>query len=100
MVARQAPLSVGFPRQGRWSALPFPPAGDLPGPGTEPGSPALAGGFFTTEPHLGSPQYLQAVGIIGIIVCWLSHMSSKPFYSLFGPRADLWVCLPDPLLVA
>ena len=24
--------------------------GDLPGPGTEPVSPALAGGFFTTEP--------------------------------------------------
>ena len=30
--AHQAPLSVGFPRQGCWSGLPFPSAGDLPNP--------------------------------------------------------------------
>ena len=30
--------------------MPFPPQGDLPDPGIEPASPALAGGFFTTEP--------------------------------------------------
>ena len=30
--------------------LPFPSPGDLPDPGIEPGSPALAGGFFTPEP--------------------------------------------------
>ena len=29
-VARQAPLSMGFSRQGYWSGLPFPPPGDLP----------------------------------------------------------------------
>ena len=28
--------------------LPFPPPGDLPNPGIEPASPALAGKFFTT----------------------------------------------------
>ena len=28
----------------------FPPPGNLPDPGIEPTSPALAGGFFTTEP--------------------------------------------------
>ena len=39
-----------FPRQEYWSGLPFPSPGDLPGPGIEPVSPALAGGFFTTEP--------------------------------------------------
>ena len=32
-----------------WSGLPFPPPGNLPDPGTEPASPALAGGFFTTR---------------------------------------------------
>ena len=50
-VARQAPLSTGFPRKLEW--LPSPPPVDLPGPGMEPTSlecPALAGGFFTTEP--------------------------------------------------
>ena len=30
LVARQAPLSMGFPRQEYWSGLPFPPPGDLP----------------------------------------------------------------------
>ena len=49
-IARQAPLSVGFPRQENWRGLPFPSPGDLPNPGIEPVSPALAGGFFTTEP--------------------------------------------------
>ena len=49
-VAHQAPLSMGFPRQEYWSGLRFPPPGDLPNPGIEPASPALAGRFFTTEP--------------------------------------------------
>ena len=52
-VARQAPLSIGLSRQEYWSGLPIPPPGDLPGPGIEPRSPALAGKFFTTS-HLGS----------------------------------------------
>ena len=34
-------LSMGFPRQEYWSGLPFPPPGDLPDPGMDPGSPAL-----------------------------------------------------------
>ena len=46
-VAHQAPLSMGFSRQEYWSGLPFPSSGDLPDPGMEPTSPALAGGFFT-----------------------------------------------------
>ena len=32
-VAHQAPLSMGFSRQGYWSGLPFPFPGDLPDPG-------------------------------------------------------------------
>ena len=49
------PLSMGFPRQEYWSGVPFSSPGDLPNPGIEPVSPALAGGFFTTEP-LGKPH--------------------------------------------
>ena len=49
-VAHQCPLSMGFPRQECWTGLPFPSLGDLPDPGNEPTSPALAGGFSTTEP--------------------------------------------------
>ena len=40
-VARQAPLSMGFPRQEYWSGLAFPTAGDLPNPRMEPMSPAF-----------------------------------------------------------
>ena len=50
-----APLSLGFPRQKYWSGSPFPSPGDLPDPGIEPTSPAMAGSFFTTEPQ-GSPE--------------------------------------------
>ena len=49
-VVHQAPLSMGFPRQEYWSGLPFPSSGDIPDSGIEPVFPALAGGFFTTEP--------------------------------------------------
>ena len=41
MVALQAPLSMGFPRQEYWSGLPFPSPGDLPDPETKPKSPAV-----------------------------------------------------------
>ena len=37
--ARQALLSMEFPRQEYWSGLSFPPPGDLPHPGIEPESP-------------------------------------------------------------
>ena len=53
IVAHQAPLSVGFPRQENWNDLPFPTPGDLPNPGIKLAplvSPALVGPFFTTEP--------------------------------------------------
>ena len=44
---------MGLFRQEYWSGLPFPTSRDLPNPGIEPESPAgpaVAGGFFTTEP--------------------------------------------------
>ena len=49
-VAYQAPLSMGFFRQERWSGLPFPSPGDLPNPGIEPGSPALQADALPPEP--------------------------------------------------
>ena len=48
-VACQAPLSMEFSQEPCWSGLSFPPLGDLPNPGIELLSPALAGWFFTTE---------------------------------------------------
>ena len=49
-VARQAPLSVEFFRQGHWSGLPFPTPGDLPDPGIEPGSPAMQADSLLSRP--------------------------------------------------
>ena len=61
-LAHQAPLSMGLSRQEYWSGLPFLFPGDLPKPGIKPESfmsPALAGGFFTTE-QPGKPiAYVQ-----------------------------------------
>ena len=54
-VAHEVLLSMGFPTQEYWGGLPFPFPGDLPDPGIELTSPALAGRFFTTEPP-GKPQ--------------------------------------------
>ena len=68
-VARQAPPSMGFPRQEYWSGLPFPSPGDLSNPGIEPVSPALAGGFLTTE----SPGKFQLTPG-GHLLCCLHSM--------------------------
>ena len=46
---------MGFPRQDYWSWLLCPSPGELPNPGIELMSPALAGGFVTTEPP-GKPH--------------------------------------------
>ena len=45
-VAHQAPLSMGYPRQEYWSGLSFLFPGDIPNPGIEPVSPALANRYF------------------------------------------------------
>ena len=63
-VASQAPLSVEFSRQEYGSRLLFPTPVDLPDPGIEPTSLALAGRFFTPEPP-GNPIYFFVFGCAG-----------------------------------
>ena len=58
-VAHQTPLSMGFSRQEYWRGLPFPSPGDLPHPGTEPGSPPLQADSLPTESP-GKPIFLEA----------------------------------------
>ena len=58
-VVSQAPLSMEFSRLEYWSGLPYPSPGALPDPGIEPASlasPALAGGFFTTNATWGEKE--------------------------------------------
>ena len=60
-VACQSPLSIEFSSQEYWSGLPLPPPVDLSDSGIElvsPASPALVGGFFTTEPPRKSTKYI------------------------------------------
>ena len=58
IVAFQAPLSMGLPRQEYWSGLLFPSPADLPDPKIKLASlasPALAGRFFGTVPPGEAP---------------------------------------------
>ena len=41
---------MGFSRQENWRGWPFHSPGDLPDPGTEPGSPALQADSLPSEP--------------------------------------------------
>ena len=68
--ARQAPLSMGFPRQEDWSGLPFLPPGDLPSPGIklEPSvSPALQVDSLRAEsfgkPNKASKLYISTPSV-------------------------------------
>ena len=54
----------GILQQEHWSGLPFPPPGGLPDPGIEAASPALTGGFFTTQPPGEAPLRLTKSTVI------------------------------------
>ena len=88
-VARQALLSMGFPRQEHWSGLPCPPPGHLPNPRFEPASPALPGRFFTTEPpgkpdeeSLSSSRIQLELLLFPVSYCWVfkncTHNHQQP----------------------
>ena len=49
-IAYQAPPTMGFSRQEYWSGLPFPSPGDLPKPGSDPGSPTVWADTLPSEP--------------------------------------------------
>ena len=55
IIACQAHLSMGFPRQEYWSGLPYPSPGDLSDPGIEPTSLAAQANSLLLNQR-GSPQ--------------------------------------------
>ena len=61
-VARQAPLSTGFPRQECWRGFACPSPGDLPDPRNQTCFSCLAGGFFTSEPP-GKPKLIKCLSV-------------------------------------
>ena len=71
----------GIPQE-YWSGLPLPSPGDLSDPGLKPASPALVGGFFTTESP-GKPNQSaatqQKLKKVKNIRCRRSY---QPFFSM------------------
>ena len=68
--APYAPLSMGFSRQEYWNGLPVLSPGDLPDPGTEPGSPALQADSLLPEPpgkSLAVITFLLICHLMGLI---------------------------------
>ena len=57
-IDHKALLSIGFSMQEYWRGLPSPSPGNLPDPGINPASPALAGRFFITETP-GKPSLIR-----------------------------------------
>ena len=82
---------MGFPRQEYWSGLPSPPLGDLPYPGIEPTSPALAREFFTTG-TAGKPKNLFKVQYKRMNN---HNLSSVPQDR--GTADSLWTMLEEPI---
>ena len=73
--ARQAPLSMGFPRQEYWSGLPCPPPGDLLSSGIESRSPALQADSVGTQPPGKIPYiyiYIHTYTYVLIYDIWFS----------------------------
>ena len=85
---------MGFSRQEYWSRLTIPSPEDLPAPGMEPEAPALAEGFFTTEPP-GKPQLAHRAGL------WCgggSSGESSCFFRAESSFPDWWCGLAWQLL--
>ena len=79
-VSHQAPLSMGFPRQGYWSGLLFPFPGDVLDPGIKLPSPAL---------HVDS-QPLSSQGSSPCTFCSLTHLLLSLCFPPPGiPSSDL-----------
>ena len=96
-VAHRAPLSRGFSRQEYWSGLPFPPPGDLPNPGTEPGL-LHCGQILHRLSRWGSPEALTQSGTrlshVTFTFKGLTHMSGSgsawPCFLRFS-KGNFWV---------
>ena len=87
-VAHQAPLSMGFSRQGYWSGLPCLPPGDLPDPGIEPVSHVSCIGRLVLYRwhHLGIPSLTACSHNITLFSHSLWQAGSLP---LVPPRKPL-----------
>ena len=78
---------MGFPRQEYWSGLPFPSPGDLPDPGMETKSPALA----VAEPPQKPAPLLSEAQILNVNKM-LSNSNQRKYLSHFqGDGVNIYV---------
>ena len=100
-IAPQAPLSMGSSRQEHWSGLPFPPPGNPPDPGVTPESPALASGFFITEPPGKSIKTGEIFKCYYKYTRHRCHLANSSQQLLRNPKPTLcmqsWGSLPSTL---
>ena len=76
-VAYQAPLSTGFPRQEYWSGLPFPPPGDPPNQGSNPGLSHCGQTLYHLS-HQGSSLMAQTVKHLSTMQeAWVQSLGGK-----------------------
>ena len=91
-IACQAPLSLGFSKQGYWSGLPFPLPRDLPNPGIKPTSPTfpLLSGYISLLHNLRSPLICSTQGLL-VVACGIYFLdqgsSPGPLYWELGVLA-------------
>ena len=74
-VACQAPLSMGFSRQGYWSGLQCPSPGYLLNPGINPRSPALQADSLPFEPS-GNPYTGKNIYYLALLGSFADHCST------------------------
>ena len=84
-----------FSRQEYWSGLPFPSPGDLPNPGTEYVSPALAGRFFTAESPGKVKVKAKSLSRVRLFATpWTTAHQAPP--SMEFSKQEYWSGLPFP----
>ena len=98
-LAHQAPLLMGFSRQGCWTGLPFIPPGDLPNPGIKARSPALQADSLLTA--MGKPYRLWCTSLClwhscSCLLCYPSVGFLLPKRSNTVPQAGGTAYSPPP----
>ena len=99
-VVHQAALSMGFSRQEYWSGSPSPPPGDLPHPGMEPTSPALASRFSTTSATWGAWMTINKYMNVKAMLMWdVSFVSDFVHLFLTIGNEIVGLCFSDVFLI-
>ena len=84
-IARQAPLSGGFPRQENWSGLPFASPRDLPDPGIEPESSTYIHTYIYTYIYTHVHMYICVNGCLYTYM-WCAVLSCSVMSNSATPR--------------